>query len=105
MTATAFDTLAYAKRLRDAGVPESQAEAHAEALRQITADQLATKTDIALLQRDLKELELRLEARFADVGRAIEAMKTDLLKWIIGLFIAQVGLFAGLLLGLVKLLH
>ena len=51
---------------------------------------------------DLKELELKLEARFfADVRQDIAAMKADLLKWVIGLFIAQVGLFAAL----VKLLH
>ena len=48
-----------------------------------------------------KELELKLEARFADVRRDMETMKSDLLKWVIGLFIAQVGLFAAL----VKLLH
>jgi len=31
--ATAFDTLKYAKQLKQAGVPEEQAEIHAEALR------------------------------------------------------------------------
>jgi hypothetical protein len=30
----AFDTLGYAKRLRDGGVPNPQAEAHAEAARE-----------------------------------------------------------------------
>ncbi len=56
MTTTTFDTLAYAKRLREAGVPEPQAEAQAaalaDALRQ-SAGELATKAD-------LRELELRL---------------------------------------------
>ncbi len=56
MTATTFDTLAYARRLREAGVPELQAEAQAaalaDALRQ-NAGELATKAD-------LRELELRL---------------------------------------------
>ena len=33
MTATGFDTLAYARRLKAAGVDEAQAEAHAEAVR------------------------------------------------------------------------
>ena len=32
MSTTVFDTLAYAKRLKAAGVPEAQAEAQAEAL-------------------------------------------------------------------------
>jgi hypothetical protein len=31
--AFAFDSLGYAKKLRDAGVPQDQAEAHAEAAR------------------------------------------------------------------------
>jgi hypothetical protein len=83
MTTLTFDTLAYAKRLRDAGMPESQAEAQAaalaDALRQSTSD-LVTKQDLAVAVADLK---------------------ADLLKWVIGLFIAQVGLFAAL----VKLLH
>ena len=32
MSAVAFDTLKYSKRLKDAGVPEKQAEVEAEAL-------------------------------------------------------------------------
>ena len=32
--AFAFDSLGYAKKLRDAGVPQDQAEAHAEAARE-----------------------------------------------------------------------
>lgn len=90
MTALTFDTLAYAKRLRDAGMPEPQAEAQATAL----ADALKGSAADLATKADLKELELRLDAR-------LEAMKADLLKWVIGLFIAQVGLFAAL----VKLLH
>ena len=49
-----FDTLAYAKRLEKAGVPETQAEAHAEAIAELIDDELATK-------RDIKELEMRLK--------------------------------------------
>jgi len=45
--------LAYAKKLKQAGVPEEQAEIHAEALAEIIDEQLATK-------KDLKELEYRL---------------------------------------------
>jgi hypothetical protein len=40
--AFAFDTLGYAKQLRDAGVPPDQAEAHAEAARQFIMAELAT---------------------------------------------------------------
>jgi hypothetical protein len=45
----AFDTLGYSKRLRDAGVPQPQAEAHAEAAREFVMAELVTKTDIQTL--------------------------------------------------------
>jgi phage-related minor tail protein len=53
MSAITFDTLAYTKKLRAAGVTEQQAEVQAEALAEIIDEKLTTK-------RDLKELELRL---------------------------------------------
>lgn len=49
-----FNTLAYAKKLIAAGVPEKQAEVQAEALAEIVEERLVTKQDI-------KELELRLK--------------------------------------------
>ena len=48
-----FDTHSYVKRLVASGVPESQAEVHAEVLVSLLSEELATK-------QDLKELELRL---------------------------------------------
>ena len=60
-----FDTLVYAKKLKQAGVPEEQAEVHAEALAVIIDEKLATKRDLKELEislkRDMKELELRLK--------------------------------------------
>ena len=52
-----FNTLAYAKRLEDAGVPRSQAEIQVQVLAEIVETDLATKNDI---KRDLRELEYRL---------------------------------------------
>jgi uncharacterized membrane protein YheB (UPF0754 family) len=64
MKTAIFDTLAYAKKLKEAGVPEKQAEIHAEAIAEIVEDRLTTKRDLKELeiavQRDIKELELRL---------------------------------------------
>ena len=54
--AVALDTLAYSRRLRQAGVPEEQAEVHAEALAAVVTETLATK-------QDLRELEYRLTLR------------------------------------------
>ncbi len=62
-----FDTLAYAKKLMAAGFTQQQAEVQAEALREIIDDRLATKQDIALLKKDLKELEYRLTIRMMTI--------------------------------------
>src|SRR5436305_12437269 len=66
--AWAFDTLGYAKRLRDGGVPNPQAEAHAEAAREFIMTELLTKQDLLLIKQDvlavrqdLQETELRLK--------------------------------------------
>ena len=51
MATNTFDTLAYVKKLRAAGVPEEQAEVQAEAFAEIIEDRLATKKDVLLLHR------------------------------------------------------
>lgn len=62
--AYAFDTLGYAKRLRDAGISQGQAEAHAEAAREFVMGDLATKADLQAIRADLQAamdtLSLRL---------------------------------------------
>ena len=67
-----FDTLKLAQDLReDAGFTSQQAEGLAAALSKASADNLATKTDIA---------EVRAE---------IQQMKAELLKWFIALLSGQ----------------
>ena len=65
--AFAFDTLSYARYLRDRGVIQDQAEAHAEAARQFIMAELVTKADLqtALSHVDAKldNLGLRLTVR------------------------------------------
>jgi phage shock protein A len=74
--ATAFDTLAYAKKLQEGGFTVQQAEAQTEALRLALEQDLATKQDveslrlelkqdIALLRHELREMEARLEVKMA----------------------------------------
>ena len=60
-----FDTLAYAKKLKQAGVSEDIAEVHAEALAEVVSDQLATK-------KDLGDLETRINSKFAEIKHKIE---------------------------------
>jgi hypothetical protein len=54
--AFAFDTLGYAKRLRDKGIPADQAEAHAEATRDFIMVELATKQDWLAVRQDFDGL-------------------------------------------------
>lgn len=49
----AFDSLSYARHLREHGVPTEQAEAHADAARQFIMSDLATKGDLLSLKTDL----------------------------------------------------
>lgn len=57
MNATTFDSLSAARRLTEAGLEQGLAEAIAETMREVTAanrEDLATKTDLAVLEVRLK---------------------------------------------------
>ena len=63
MNAAAFDTYAAAKRLRDAGFDERQAEAAVSMVRDAAGadrEQLATKADLTEVRADLAGLEARM---------------------------------------------
>ena len=70
--ATTFDTLKFVERLEEGGFSHAQAKAAAEAFSEATSQNLATKSDL---------IEL----------------KYDLLKWVVGLALAQLGLLVGIL--------
>ncbi len=80
MATVTFDTLKFVERLKAGGVPEAQAkamaEAQQEALSESVATQFATKADLA-------------------------EPKLDVIKWMVGLALAQISLLVGIL---VKLL-
>lgn len=69
--AFAFDTLGYAQHLRSAGVPDRQAEGHAEAAREFIMAELVTRTDleiaIASVRRDMENLEMRMTIRLGGI--------------------------------------
>ena len=82
MAAIAFDTLKYSKRLKDAGVPDKQAEAEVEALAEaleVNLKDLPTKDDLTretgLLRRDLKDLETSLKR---DMKELESSLKRDI---------------------------
>jgi hypothetical protein len=85
VNAAVFDTLKFVEHLEAGGFSRQQAKAAAEAFAQATSQEFATRSDIALVRADLRESELRLEAR-------IEAIKAELIKWMFGTIVAQTGL-------------
>ncbi len=72
----------YAKKLKKAGFTEQQAEAQVQVLAEIIDENLATKQDIELLRRDIKEMEGRIKA--------------DIIKWVAGMLVAQTAIVATL---------
>lgn len=67
--AATFDTLKYAKRLEQAGVPEGQVEIHAEALRSVLEEPIMARFDkiddkLIKLERNVDSLEGRTKGRF-----------------------------------------
>lgn len=77
MSAITFDTHAHIKKLKEKGISEPQAEAFVDMVRQaqeVNTSSLATKGD-------LHELELK-----------VEAAKTEVIKWVVGIGFAQIAM-------------
>lgn len=81
-----FDTLAYVKKLKSAGVPEEQAEIQAETFAEILEERIATK-------QDLKELELSMKQ---ELKLGLANTKAEIIKWVAGMLVAQAAIVATL---------
>ena len=86
-TATTFDSYAYVRKLRDAGVAEAQAAIQAEALLSLVEDRLATKQDIARYTQEMKEQDACLttaikeqDARLTTAMKELDASLTTAMK-------------------------
>lgn len=80
MATITFDTHKFIKKLEASGVPSAQAEVLIEVFRESNESaELASKVDVKL---------------------AIADLRADLIKWMIGLALAQMGLLIGILLKL-----
>jgi hypothetical protein len=87
VSAIAFDTLKFAKRLKEAGFTEQQAEALAAAEAELIEQNLATKRDItdikrdiADVKRDIKELEVTLRNDMKQLDVKIEQIRSDVAR-------------------------
>ncbi|HTV45641.1 MAG TPA: hypothetical protein VMF05_10025 [Stellaceae bacterium] len=84
--AFAFDSLSFAKKLRDAGIPQDQAEAHAEAAREFIMLELVTRHDLDTARRELQsaidatrhDLEASIATLRRELQSAIDATRHDL---------------------------
>jgi hypothetical protein len=70
-------------RLTASGIADGQARALADGLDQALREEVATKTDLAALRQELKA--------------EIQLVKHDLLRWMVGMAFAQVGLAVALI--------
>ena len=81
MTAVQFDSLKYARRLRDVGVPEPQADTQAELMAEafgFYVDNLVTKEHLDLaLDKQFVQQDARIDARFAEQDVRINALSAD----------------------------
>src|SRR5262249_31626106 len=73
-----FDSLGYAKRLRDGGVPRDQAEVHAEAAGDFIMVELATKSDLLPIKADLQVVKAELVAMKQELQAELRSSVTEL---------------------------
>lgn len=102
-----FDKLAYVDRLKAAGMGEREARALADGLDQALREEVATRTDLAAVRTDLAadiaavrtDLTADIAAVRTDLAAVkhelqveIQTVKHDMLRWMVGVAFAQVGL-------------
>jgi len=89
MSAVAFDTLKFARRLKEAGVSDRHAEAEAEAL----AEAFESYTEDLATKADIRELATRIDGRFKEFDGRLKAMdaridgRLTLLTWMLALVV------------------
>jgi len=89
-----FDTHAIVKRFVKSGLKEPQAEEIVKAItesREFDLANLATKSDIAAVRSEIKDLKI-----------AMHEIKGDLLKWMIGLQLTTIFGLAGVMITVLK---
>ena len=76
-----FETLAYIDRLKQAGIDDAAARAHAEALRTALGETVATKDDLkdvrAEIKDDLKDVRAEIKDSAARLDHKIDLVARD----------------------------
>jgi hypothetical protein len=77
-----FDTLGYARFLREGGVPQEQAETHADAARQFIMADIATRDDLnAALEMQALRITVRIGVMLAAAVSLLAAFIGVLVKF------------------------
>ncbi|MGH1587808.1 hypothetical protein ACRBEV_04960 [Methylobacterium phyllosphaerae] len=106
MTAVAFDTLKFARALRDkAKLSPEQAEGFADALVDVLDGNLAAKGDIRDVRTGLQGVRSDVEALRIQTRGDIEALKAEMIKWMFGTVGLQTIVILGAVITLVRSLH
>ncbi len=90
MTTTTFDALGYFEKLKAAGVPEEQARVQAAAFREFTSIHEENARQELATKLDLTHLEMKMTEK-------IEASKHEILKWMMGIVVAQTALIVAVI--------
>jgi len=86
MATITFDTHKFIRRLKESGIPETQAEAISEAFRDATGEaELATKRDLELLKQDLRIDIARVELKLTEHDGDFKSI-----KWMLGIIVGGV---------------
>lgn len=131
MSAVYFDTHQFVCELRNAGLPDAQAEAITRLQQQAVAatleqakhdyqlDELATRRDLDVLRTDVEalraELKRDIEASRHELKKDIEILraetrqniaetKAELIRWVVGAGLLQTALISGVLLKVAHLI-
>ncbi len=101
LMSTTFDTLEYVHKLKEAGVPENQAETHARALSEVIQSNLATKQGLEKtktgLTIEIEKVKSDLTIEIGKIKIEIEKSKTELIKWNVGAVFTALGLFTAII--------
>jgi len=102
MATITFDTHEFVKKLKGVGFSEEQAEILTDLQKTTVLNTLEQarhdyELDDLATKRDLREMELRLEARIKDTDLKIAENKSELIRWVVGVGLLQTTIIAGLI--------
>jgi hypothetical protein len=92
----AFDSRAYAKRLKKAGIKRKQIRAHVEAINRYLPPDLATQTDIEALEHSTNADLLALERRLTSMEQRLELPFQSTQLHALGIMAATLGILIAL---------